>query len=108
MSSLQAKDQTDSEQDFPTDTQDDAAKESTTKAPPDSDKKMASSETFPEHLYNVIKVGKYKDAIQWTEKGDTFWILPKEFADTVLKEHFQGTKFGESCTFSVANRVLPF
>lgn len=48
--------------------------------------------TFPEKLMTLLDSGKVKDRMWWLPDGDGFAFKPENFAETVLAQHFQGTK----------------
>jgi len=48
--------------------------------------------TFPEKLMTLLDSGEVKDKMWWLSDGDAFCFIPDNFAETVLAQHFQGTK----------------
>lgn len=49
--------------------------------------------TFPEKLYELLKVNDCQDAICWLPNGNAFALHPTIFIKKILPKHFEGTKF---------------
>ena len=48
---------------------------------------------FPDNLMSLLDGGLVSDIIRWLPEGDAFCLKPALFAERVLDQYFQSTKF---------------